>query len=202
MDNSLKKTLLLGGLLLCCALTSLGVSIWRNNKEATLIPAETKLQTKQQELAEYKNKGASYKIYISGAVLKPGIYCVPKGCRADEAIAIAGGLTSLADLDKVNLAQRLKDGAHIKVPLKKSVAFKNNTEKQRVGVEQGQNNAIININTASARELQRLPGIGPAMAQKIISYRKMKGFTDIDELGNVPGVGKAKLNRIKARICV
>ena len=206
MDISLKKAIMLGGLLLGCALTSLGVSLWGESKEKeSVILADKKLAAAPQIVKTKKNAQQLFKVYISGAVLRPGLYEVAKGTRADEAIALAGGMTSVADLEKVNLAQRLKDGSHIKVPKLKqgSVGIKvRNTKLMLTKEDDTSNLGLININTASARELQTLPGIGPAMAKKIIAYRQQKSFTTIDELVKVPGLGKSRVLSLKTRICV
>jgi len=103
-------------------------------------------------------------VHVSGEIASPGLYSLPLGARVYELIDLAGGATELANLDKVNLARFLVDGAQIKVPAVKPVPKKLNATKP------------ININTASKTELMSVPGIGPRIATDIIAYRDKNGF--------------------------
>jgi len=135
-------------------------------------------------------------VYISGAVNKPGVFKVPADSRVLDAVNAAGGLAPGADVTKVNLAQPVKDGLHIHVPGAPEVA-PSGSQVHGGALEAGK----ININTADKAELDKLPGVGPALAERIIEYRKANGpFTDIAELKKVPGIGEAKFNQIKDKI--
>lgn len=135
-------------------------------------------------------------VYVSGAVNNPGVVSMPEGARAAEAIEKCGGTMPTADMNSVNMAQVLKDGAQIKVSEKNSTVAINS----KTGSEQGN---MVNINQADAKALESLPGIGPAMAQRIVEYRNENGsFQSVDDLQKVKGIGKAKLEKLKDRITV
>ena len=147
------------------------------------------------------------KVYVSGAVLMPGIYDVSMGARAYDAVEAAGGMTNAANADKVNLAKKLKDGDHVNVPfIKQSKGRNNKTTKVKDGfvnlADAANNTAGININTASESELDRLPGIGPAMARRIVDERERAPFSSVEDLLRVKGIGPAKLNKLRSRIRV
>lgn len=157
-------------------------------------------------------------IHVTGAVKQPGAVCIPAGSRIKDAIAFAGGVAENADLDGVNLVYELKDGQKIYVPFKRAVKEAVEKASASSGVVEGGTGVVgetgataagsnvtvkININTAAAAELDRLPGIGPSMAEKIIKFRKENGkFEKIEEIMNVPGIGKAKFDRMKDLIAV
>ncbi|MCX6016487.1 MAG: ComEA family DNA-binding protein [Chloroflexales bacterium] len=122
-------------------------------------------------------------VYISGAVNKPGVYKLAASARVADAVVLAGGLQPDADYAAVNLAAHISDAAHIQV--------------ERVGVATRQipaqtTTTKVAVNHASAEELTALPGIGPALAARIVEYRTAHGaFTTMDDLGTVPGIGPA-----------
>jgi competence protein ComEA len=122
-------------------------------------------------------------VYISGAVNKPGVYKVAPTARVADVVVLAGGLRADADYAAVNLAAHISDAAHIQVqsigaPMPHAVAESMPT--------------TVAINRASAEELATLPGIGPALAARIVEYRTAHGaFATIDDLGAVPGIGAA-----------
>jgi len=138
-------------------------------------------------------------IFISGAVNKPGLYKLNPGSRVVDAIKAAGGLSVTAVVDKVNLAQVVKDGMHINVPEKPCVkpAKRGPPGSAGTGVKSGS----VNINTADKPELMKLPGVGPTLAGRIMTYRKEKGpFRVITDIMKVAGVGEAKFRKLKDRI--
>lgn len=138
---------------------------------------------------------------------------MPKGARIADAIEKAGGATKEADLDEVNLAYVLEDGQKIYIPNKKDKAelekkvyitseSGNNVVIESKNGEKGENKKV-NINTANQSELEKLPGIGPAIASKIIEYRQQNGkFENIEDLQNVKGIGDAKFGNIKEYVVV
>ena len=129
---------------------------------------------------------APISIYITGSVVSPGLYDLPKGSRVINAIDTAGGFLPIADKDQVNLAALLEDGAKI------------NVETRSFSNTGGGSTDRVNINTANLEELDSLPGIGPSTAQAIIDYRRQFGnFQRPDEITNVSGIGSATYNRIK-----
>lgn len=138
-------------------------------------------------------------VHIAGAVQNPGVYKVEKGQRTIDIInTIGGGLLPEADIDKVNLAQIPKDGKRINVPF-----LKIKKQKRTKLKSPPQQQTIININTASAKELENLNRVGPKTAQKIINYRTENGrFKSIEALKKVNGIGPKtiEINRHKIKI--
>ena len=141
-------------------------------------------------------------VYLSGAVNKPGLYKLKPGSRVVDAIEAAGGLAAIADSHRVNLAQPIKDGMHIFVPSTlPSVPAWANPPANSSAAAASQTSDKISINTADKGELEKLPGIGPSLAERIVDYRQTNGpFHEIAEIKKVTGVGEAKFNRIKDRI--
>lgn len=151
-------------------------------------------------------------IHITGEVKKTGVIYLKEGSRIADAIEKAGGTTKNADLSKVNLAYVLQDGQKLYIPNKKDKI------SEYVSEEGGQNvvssadassnsetnkNKKININTAGKEELQKISGIGPSLAEKIISYRNSNGkFKKIEDIKNVNGIGENKYRNIKGSICI
>lgn len=131
-------------------------------------------------------------IHVSGAVVSPGVVDLPEGSRAAAAIAVAGGATSDAALGRMNLAAPLRDGEHIVVPSVSDIA--DTPENVDTGVD---------VNQATESELQELPGVGPVLAERIVSFRKDNGLFDtIEDLLDVAGIGEAKLNAMRDLIAL
>jgi competence protein ComEA len=142
---------------------------------------------------------------VRGAVVKPGLYSLPKGSRAQDALAAAGGMTADANVDRVNLAKLLTDGDQVLVPTRTAQAFTTPAVASGTSVAAGPTSTPgkININTATVEDLDKLPGIGPALAQRIVDYRKAYGpFKKIDDLKNVTGIGDKLFEQIKNLITV
>jgi len=134
---------------------------------------------------------------VAGKVLHPNIYTLPSGSRAADAITAAGGALKGVSLTDINLAHILVDGEQIVVGAPPVV-----TSPSKAKGKRGKSStAIVNINTATAAQLELLAGVGPVMASKIIAYRTAHGkFTTIDELAKVPGFGKAKFTIVKSQL--
>ena len=140
------------------------------------------------------------RVYVSGAVNKPGVYTLPPHSLVDDAIKAAGGATADADLVRVNLAQEVRDQQHVLVPRKGEPTTSPLPTQGAGGTEGGRK---ININRATVAELDTLPGIGPATAQRIVDYRTKNGpFKKIDDLKNVIGIGPATFDKLKDLITV
>lgn len=132
-------------------------------------------------------------VHISGQVVNPGVYEFSMDKRVNDAIKKAIPLPD-ADLDALNLAETLRDGQKIHVP--SLVRDSQNLQNAAQGNNQGSN--LININTASQNELEKLPGIGPALAARIIEYREQNGsFKSTDEIKKVSGIGEKKFANIE-----
>jgi competence protein ComEA len=131
---------------------------------------------------------------VTGAVNKPGVYTLTGKSRVIDAIKAAGDSAPGADLSTINLARVLTDGEQIYVDSSVVNSF-------GVRVTKPARSGPININRATARQLDTLDGIGPVIAQRIIDYRKINGsFLAIDDLQKVSGIGAAKFAQIKAKV--
>lgn len=146
-------------------------------------------------------------VHVAGAVKKPGVVRIPRGSRVDDAVKAAGGFSSQADPDSVNLAQPLEDGVQVYVPHRGETV----QVERRVGTARQstvpEHKALpsgkININTANVEQLESLPGVGPATARAIIDYRTHNGgFSSVDELLEVRGIGPKKLEQIRPYVVV
>ena len=144
-------------------------------------------------------------VHIIGEVKNQGVVVLESGARIVDAIEAAGGETDEADLTKLNLAYILNDGEKIKVPKKgeEQQEYITSTSGLETSEENKTESQKININTANLEELTKLPGIGEATANKIISYRKETGkFKTIEDLKNVPGIGNSKFDNLKDMITI
>ena len=131
---------------------------------------------------------------VTGAVNKPGVYTLTGKSRVIDAIKAAGDSAPGADLSTINLARVLTDGEQIYVDSSVVNSF-------GVRVTKPARSGPININRATAKQLDTLDGIGPVIAQRIIDYRKINGsFLAIDDLQKVSGIGAAKFAQIKAKV--
>ena len=151
-------------------------------------------------------------VHVIGAVPRPGLYEFAEGARVQDAIDAAGGLLASANVDTINLAALLQDGQQLDIPYKSgeqpSTTSSNTNESPLVlpgatGESSTVNEDLVNINTASAQELDSLPGIGPTIAQRIIDYRNENGpFQKIEDILNVSGIGPSTYDEIKDLITV
>lgn len=146
-------------------------------------------------------------VYVCGAVRSPGVVRLPAGARVTDAVALAGGPTARAELAAVNLAAPVTDGQQIMVPEKGAAgavaAAPAPASGPGLGAAAGAAGALVNINTASLEELDSLDGVGPSTAQKIIDYRTANGgFTSVEQLKDVPGIGDAKFAALKDFVTV
>ena len=131
---------------------------------------------------------------VTGAVNKPGVYTLTGKSRVIDAIKAAGDSAPGADLSTINLARVLNDGEQIYVD-----SLVMNSSGQRVSKKTP--SGPININRATARQLDALDGIGPVIAARIVEYRKINGsFLSIDDLQKVSGIGAAKFAQIKSKV--
>ncbi len=136
-------------------------------------------------------------IDVVGKVKKPGIVTVPKGSRVFEAVEAAGGLKGKVDTTSLNMARVLADGEQLLVGLEPAVV-------PGAGADAGgASTAKINLNTATAEQLDTLPGVGPVTAQSILSWREENGrFSSIDDLLDVKGIGDATLGELRDLVTV
>ena len=172
------------------------------------------------------NTAGEIVVHVAGAVRKPGVYHLPLGARGEDALKAAGGPTANANTDAINLAARLEDGNQLyfptrdeqpsggapSTPASKGAASSSPKASGRASAHSSRNSGgsdkpgkltdpsqgKVNINTASADELQRLPGIGPAMAERILAYRQENhGFQRAEDLMQVSGIGSKKFAKLQ-----
>lgn len=213
MQAKSKKLIFIAVLLTGCIITSL---ISTNDKAKALPGGSSLLQSAQSAVTSKTAQVKTVRVQVSGAVLEPGIYDLPANCRVEEAISAAGGMTENADSERVNLVRKVRDGMQIRVPVKKAARTSRTQRKSaqatagysasstkkigstRAGAEKNNSAVqIVRINSASAGELQQLPGIGPALAQRIVETRNSGRFSSVEDLLRVPGIGKAKLAKLR-----
>lgn len=131
---------------------------------------------------------------VAGAVRRPGLYRLGHGARVADAIAHAGGATSKAQMELVNLAALISDGEQVVVPRRGVVAAVVGGGSATPGAARGP----VHLNSATLEQLDMLPGVGPVTAQKIVDYRAEHGaFGSLDELDAIPGIGPARIEQLK-----
>lgn len=156
-------------------------------------------------------------VHVSGAVTSPGVVRLPPGARVDDALHAAGGATGEAELAAVNLARPVVDGEQIHVPVPgeepPAVAAPAPAADAPPAGDAGAGDGaaggggadggLIDLNTASVAELDELPGVGPAIAQRIVDHREQNGrFESVDQLEEVSGIGPATLEKMRDRATV
>lgn len=140
---------------------------------------------------EEEPEGSRMTVHVAGAVVHPGVVLLDRGARVLDALQQAGGPLPEADLDSLNLAQVVQDGQKIIVPRKGEVL-------PGAADSTGSGKGRVSINTAEQSELERLPGIGPTLAERIIAYRDRNGgFKSVEELKRVSGIGQKKFEEIR-----
>ena len=136
-------------------------------------------------------------VHAAGAVTTPGVYRLPSDARVADLLTAAGGATADADLDQLNLAAPLADGERILVPRRGETVAGAGSSTAPSG------STKVDLNTASAEELDKLPGIGPATAEAIIRHRETQGrFRSVTDLLEVRGIGEAKLEQLRPLVKV
>jgi len=145
---------------------------------------------------------AEIQVHVAGEVSAPGVYRVALGARVQEAVELARPLP-LADLHALNLAAPLQDGQRVLVPRRRAPEPGAAPPGTLPGGAAGRADPRININTADRAELEKLPGVGPALAERIIRYREQHGpFTAVDDLVNVSGIGEKRLAELRDKVTV
>lgn len=141
-------------------------------------------------------------IYISGEVKNPGVVTLKNDKRLSDAVKLVGGVTNDADLNNINLALKLEDEMHYIIP-KKGEIISNSSNSVSLDNNSTNENGKININTATIEQLDQIPGVGEATANKILNYREEVGsFKRIEEIKNVSGIGDKKYENMKEFICI
>ncbi|MDD7204634.1 MAG: helix-hairpin-helix domain-containing protein [Coriobacteriales bacterium] len=166
---------------------------------------EAPAQAEEQAASEQDSDVRQVGVDVEGAVASPGLYLVSADARVNDAVAAAGGMTSDADRQRVNLAQKVEDGMQVYVPSREEAPAATGTTTTGAGQasSSGASKGKVNLNTASAEELQTLSGIGPSLSQRIIDYRQANGpFKSVDDLRKVSGIGDTRFKNLKDLVCV
>lgn len=136
-------------------------------------------------------------VHVSGQVAKPGVYQLPDGSRVQDAIAAAGGPVAEADANALNLAAVIADGQKISVPKPGEAVTATGAEPEAAAP-----GGKVNLNTATAQQLEELPGVGPVLAERIVAHRTKSRFTAPRQLMEVSGFGPKKYEALKDLIAV
>ncbi|MCL1878011.1 MAG: helix-hairpin-helix domain-containing protein [Defluviitaleaceae bacterium] len=153
------------------------------------------------ETAEAKDDPTYFIVHISGAVNSPGVFGLPKDSRVNDVLELAGGATEDADLEhpSLNLAASIHDAMRIIIPAwgdEIDDIFPDTFPSDEA-------RGMINLNTATSAELQTLSGVGPVLAQNIIDFREAQGgFSSVEELIHVSGIGETRLNNLRSHVTV
>ncbi len=203
--GAVQKKLIIVILLACGILAYSLQGFWQkaSTEQVVVAPAPGNLPNAGNNAANNAS-GSEVVVYVSGGVNKPGVYKLAQGSRVVDAVSLAGGFAPGADAARINLALHLKDEMQVNVPYALNAAVAGSTTNPGTAANSGATNNYndkININTASAADLDKLPGIGPALAERIAQYRTANGpFNDLADLKKVPGIGEAKYNQFKDKI--
>jgi len=144
-------------------------------------------------------------VQIGGAVHSPGVYSLPEGARVEDLITSAGGLSTDADLDRINTIATLHDGDYYYLPAAGQAIPE--TATNAPGNKTSEHDSAftypLDLNTATQEELESLPGIGPSKAADILAYRDSHGpFLSLDDLVNVPGIGDVTVDSLRDYLIV
>jgi competence protein ComEA len=135
-------------------------------------------------------------VHVVGAVAAPGLYELPEGSRVADALARAGGPTSKADLETVNLASPVADGLQVVVPRRQPQGAAGGGAAGAAGP--AATKGPVHLNSATVEELDTLPGIGPVTAEKIVAHREKHGaFRSVDELEAISGIGPKRIDQLR-----
>ena len=213
LDNLTKKQKII--VIAIAGIVAIGIMyfIYNKNQVKEDINIENEILVNNVSTNENNTNDDIVIIHITGSVKNPGIVKLKEGSRIEDAIEAAGGLTENADITKVNLAYVVEDGTKIKIP---SASEEDIGDEDIIDSKSGDtiiieentvssNNSTqtININKATEKEFETLPGIGPSLASKIIEYRNQNGkFESIEDIKNVNGIGDNKYEKINDLITV
>jgi competence protein ComEA len=140
-------------------------------------------------------------VHVAGAVRRPGVYRLRGGDRVKDAVTRAGGARPGADVNAINLAAKVADGQQVVVPRRGHATAGSGDGAVGESVASAAAQAPVSLNSATAAQLDTLDGVGPATAQKILDWRREHGgFSSIDDLGEVPGIGPKRLAAIRGKV--
>jgi competence protein ComEA len=148
-------------------------------------------------------------IHVAGKVRRPGVLRLPPGARVGDAVTAAGGALAGVDLSSLNLARPLADGEQVLVGVRPPPGSASAGAVSSLGGGAGSEGAglpgtgLVDLNTATAEQLDALPGLGPVLAERIIEHRSTRGrFESVEELRDVTGIGERKFADLRDRVTV
>jgi competence protein ComEA len=154
------------------------------------MPVSVPASSPAPEMASEQVPEGTVTVHVSGMVVSPGVVDVPHDAIVADAVAAAGGLASGALVDQINLAAPVAPGEQIVVPGPMEATEGGNSDT-----------GVLSINRASESDLESLPGVGPVLAERIVSHRETNGrFDAVEDLLEVPGIGEAKLEAIREHV--
>lgn len=175
---------------LILVLVAVAAGMWWGAGEAESIPTVAAPDPPTTSSANH----STITVHVAGLVSRPGLVELSEGSRVADAVAAAGGLLPGARAEAINLAAALSDGQQIVVP---------GAESDSPATASGTLDGKIHLNQATAAELDSLPGVGPVIAERIVSYREENGpFQSVEDLLDVPGIGEAKLADLRDHVQV
>ena len=174
-----------------------GVGFYKSNSSIEE-PEQNLLQLANANIDETDNKPKEIYVHIDGEVVNPGLYKLTTEDRVNDLLIIAGGATDKASLKDINLAKKLEDEMKIYIPSKED----NLTNEVSGQSENSNSSGKINLNSASKDELKTLPGIGDTRADEIIRYRENTGFSKVEDIKNISGIGDKTYEKLKDLISV
>lgn len=179
---------------LLAALVAGGVAL-RNRPQEVPLPVVEEAGVPLPGASSAPAAGAEVVVAVSGKVRRPGLVRLPFGSRVDDAVRAAGGPIPGTDVGMLNVARRLVDGEQVLVGVAAPASA--------AGAEAAQTGGLLDLNAASASDLDALPGIGPVLAQRIVDWRTENiRFASVDQLREVTGIGEAKYADLKAKVTV
>jgi competence protein ComEA len=232
MDLLNRMGWIMGGLATAAVLAALGVGLngYFNTPRADAHPAPEPGAAAAESrpgdplAPRILDSTAPIRVHVAGAVKRPGVYQLPGWARVVDAMKKAGGATPLADLDAINLADRIRDGEQVRIPYRgRSERLRTHqptpeplsvpTHMGGVGngrypfaggdAEEGPATQRLDLNSATREQLEALPGIGPSTADRILAYRQEHGrFLQVEDLLNVQGIGPGRFQNLRERVVV
>jgi competence protein ComEA len=191
-----------------CAVTVAGVALWKGATAPRIAPPATSERALHDALpaatpaaaAPTPTPAGAVFVHVAGAVRRPGLYRLEASARVADAIAAAGGARPAGDLDALNLADTLSDGLKVDVPRRgESVAL----VAPSPGVAASPSVGVVDLNQADQAALEAIPDIGPVTAAAILEYRtQVGGFSSVDQLLEVSGIGPATLESMRPYVTV
>jgi len=164
-------------------------------------PIEITQPTAAETVISAKPTPVNMLVHVVGAVERPGVYVLPEGSRLCDAVEAAGGFAQNADPERMNLADYVHDAQQVYVPKIGSDVPPRPTPMDGRTTRGDTGSGLINLNTATSTELESLPGIGPALAERIIAYREAQGpFASPEEVMNVSGIGETRYEQMRGLI--